>query len=104
MSPRVVVLSTSSRFDTRDAERYGTAVPLLERTVSPFAVDDIRDSVVAAMHEMRFDPEVDYFVLTGPTAVLAIAFGAAIATYRKLRVLLFDAAASAYVLRIMEVD
>lgn len=96
-----VVLSRSGRFDIEGASRFGRIVPVFDRDPGPFSVDDVRDEVLRVLDEVSFDPGCDYFVLTGPIAPVAVAAAAALFKYGVLRLLIFDARADDYVVRVL---
>jgi hypothetical protein len=52
----------------------------------------------------KFSPDTDYVALTGPTILVSLLYGAALAMYRRVRILAFDAREGVYLKRLIHAD
>lgn len=99
---RVFFVQKADRFDTSAASEYGEKLYLVSPHVSAFNVDAFVQSMLRSLGEYKFDPATDYIALTGQTICVAFMVGVLLATYGRLRVLLFDARVGKYQERILE--
>lgn len=97
---RVFLTQTAPRLDTSDAARFGTPVPLFDRSMYPDDADErlvaLKRSCWAKMHD--FDYRKDKVALVGDPAVIAavMQFAMAMAGFNPITVLKFDKSQQAY--------
>lgn len=96
---RVFFAQESTRFDTNSAKFYGDPVFIMKigSSVPPFRTDELFARLDEELTGQSYNPEVDFFALTGPHAVVALTLAHLVAKYKQVKVLLFDAAIERYV-------
>jgi hypothetical protein len=103
MTPRVFLISQSTRFDYSTVEEFGSPVFLLgEREVSPFNVDQVMARVEEELIRHRFDLYRDFIALTGPAAMVALLMGYLGTLRRPIKLLIFHASHGVYQTRVMD--
>jgi len=101
----VLFAAPSTRFNMSAAEPFGDIEFLMDGdVVNAFRTDDLVKRVHSELDELNFNPETDFFGITGATATVAIVFGVMLAKYKRVRVLLFDAVNDGYVERVVGAD
>lgn len=103
MTPRVFLVEPATRYNIQDASRYGEVTALLDPAPSPFKTDVFASRVRSAVQNAKFQPEHDYFCMTGTQLNLALALSVICAEVRgPVKLLLFDAGTNTYFERIFE--
>ena len=93
-----VFASESGRFNTAGAVQFGQVRHCNpEGSVSVFNTDAAMDFVDSRLES--FDPDTDFIAMTGQNVVVSLAVGHVLATFGRVRLLLFDARSSKYVER-----
>lgn len=88
--------------DWSDARRYGRPVFMTEGrgiSLDGSGIDAARARMEEQLAAFRFDPEIDFVVLSGPILHLCILVALVARMHCAFRVLIFDANTSRYVLR-----
>ena len=103
MRPRVFLPVLSSRFNLEAARPFGEVVYLLKTDDrSPFQTDALIHEFLDRLRADHFDPVSDFIAITGPQIFTALLLTAVVETYRKVRALIFHAASSRYVERVLD--
>lgn len=68
---------------------------------SVFKVDEYRERVREALASAKFDSKTDYFCMTGSMVPVALCLVTMVSTYGRVRVLMFNAHESRYLLRVL---
>jgi hypothetical protein len=90
LKPRVFFLHKWNTLDETSAEKWGEIVYLFDTIISPFNFTRFRHRILAKLSENGFDPERDYFGLSGPLSQVALALTFLSVKYSFLKILLFD--------------
>jgi hypothetical protein len=102
MTRRVFIVAPAENIDTDPAKKYGPIVFLFpEHSPSPFRTEELIRELESALLEHSFNPEEDYFAISGPFLPLSLATFALGRLYRKVNFLVFDARMSDYVVRVI---
>lgn len=96
---RVIALMSHMRYDLKSTEEYGDLAYILDRTVSPFKTFLAIEELTHGLDAIGYDPEEDYFIMAGPTILLAFAFSILMAHHGTVRVLLYDSVRETYIPR-----
>lgn len=89
---RVFVLEPTMH-DASGASQFGEITMVFEhqRDHPPTFSQGFRISLMKRLHELSFDPDEDYLVITGQLVALTIAIAAMVAKYGAIRTLCFNA-------------
>lgn len=93
---KVFVAQKSTRFDMKPAEAIGTVEYCTGEFSSPFNAEGMSQEILQTLTEKGFDPEVDFIALTGAVIPVALLTAVALATYPKVRLLMYDARSGSY--------
>lgn len=105
MIPRVFFPIQSGQYNTQRATEYGERVFLIKTDdMSPFNTEVYGKIYRKELAQQQFNPDEDFIVLTGPLNFVALLFGIALARYRTVKTLMFDARTSAYIERIVRAE
>lgn len=97
---RVFIAERNPRYDIRAATRYGDVVAITEDRLNPFNTVDFVEQVRNGLS--NFDPDRDYFCMTGQSLTISMALSVLIEMYGHARLLLFDARNSTYSERVFD--
>ena len=101
MKPRVFFVQPNTRFDVKDAERFGETQYLLP---NQHGLDHMNPTLCMrlineALYSAGFDPDVDYVALTGPNVLLNYLVAIVFAASDPVRLLIYDQRDRKYVER-----
>jgi len=95
----VIALMPLMRYDLESTQEYGDITYILDRSVSPFKTRTAIQELTNGLDAIGYDPEEDYFIMAGPTILLAFAFSILMAQHGTVRVLLYDSVRETYIPR-----
>jgi hypothetical protein len=90
------MIQADPRYSTRGLEQFGEVTYLLQ--YKPYVLDtlNVLDSINRALDLIKFDPEVDVIVTTGPFVLVSMLFWVLGRRYTTMNVLVFDAPHDCY--------
>jgi len=98
--PRIV-LAEKTPFSLHALQGYGTIVYIADY-INPLRVDETVEQIVAFL-EKDFNPEEDFICLTGKVITVSLLLSAAVYKFHSVKALIFDAGASNYKERLIDV-
>ena len=108
MRPRVFLIEIPRRpLDTSGAAEFGDIVLIFgpeDRRCSIFDAAEFGNQVLVRLDEMQFNPEHDWLCVAGSMVTTVLVTAAALARYRRLRLLLYNATLGHYVERPITIE
>lgn len=105
MNPRPILVMQDQRQKCIDEQlaSFGDAHYLFEYRNRPRAFEAQRciETMISRLQEINFNPDKDFIVMTGQLIYVSLLLTAAISSYSKLHILIFDAANERYVMRVI---
>ena len=98
MTSRAFFVTQTNRLDVSSAVEHGEPVFLLDRSPSPYKIDECVEAIEIALEEANYDPMYDLIAIAGPQILTALLVAIA-AARGATRVLLWDLPGERYVER-----
>lgn len=93
---RVFFVQPDDRINMESAGSVGEVRFMIDDIISPFEPEGWISAIDKALETADFDPDTDYFGLSGDHRIVAFALAVLVRIYGKVRILVFDAKSESY--------